>query len=153
MGFKPFQSSSSSSVNSSMTTLSEINVTPLVDVMLVLLIIFMISAPMMQQGMQIDLPQANAGTLNDVPDQLVLLIDKNQSIKIADRKIEKGTLFQKLQAIVAAKPKIEIVIQADQKLSYGFVAQIMAEVKRAGISKVGLATSPHAPSLESDENL
>ena len=127
------------------TTLAEINVTPLVDVMLVLLIVFMISAPLMQQGIQIDLPKANAESMNEVPDQLVLKVNKSRQIMIADHKIQRGTLRQKLEAIVAAKPKIEVVIQADQELEYGFIAQVMAEVKRSGISRVGLATEPGDP--------
>ena|ERR1700733_9670479 len=124
------------------TTLSEINVTPLVDVMLVLLIVFMISAPMMQQGIKVDLPKANAGTLNEVPDQLVLILDRSRQISIANHVIQSGTLFRKLEAIATAKPGIEVAIQADQNLTYGFIAQVMAEVKKAGISRVGLVTRP-----------
>src|SRR3954452_15584214 len=94
----------SSSSRGTMTTLSEINVTPLVDVMLVLLIVFMISAPLMQQGVQVNLPKANAGTLNEVPDQILLSVDKEYRISIADHAIPKGTLQKKLEAIAAAKP-------------------------------------------------
>jgi biopolymer transport protein TolR len=131
-----------SSPRTHQTTLSEINVTPLVDVMLVLLIIFMISAPLMQQGIHVDLPKANAGTLNEIPDQLILSVDKSRQISIANRPIQNGTLRTKLEAIVAAKPKIEVVIQADQNVNYGYVARVMAEVKKAGINRVGLATQP-----------
>jgi biopolymer transport protein TolR len=130
------------SIRTGNSTLSEINVTPLVDVMLVLLIIFMISAPLMQQGIHVDLPKANAGTLNEIPDQLVLMIDRSRHISIADRPVQSGTLRTKLEAIVTAKPKIEVVIQADQNVNYGYVARVMAEVKKAGINRVGLATQP-----------
>ena len=140
-GAKPFQNSSSLSGRIP-STLAEINVTPLVDVMLVLLIVFMISAPLMQQGLQVDLPKASAGQINDVPDQLILAIQPSRQILIADHPIPAGTLFKKLEAIVQAKPNIEVVLQADQKLPYGFIAQVMAEVKKAGISRVGLATEP-----------
>ena len=122
------------------SSLAEINVTPLVDVMLVLLIIFMVSAPLMQQGIQVDLPKASAGSLNEVPDQLILTLDRSKQILIANQTIARGTLLKKLEAIVQAKPQIEVVIHADQTLPYGFIAQVMAEVKRAGISRVGLAT-------------
>ena len=127
------------------TTLSEINVTPLVDVMLVLLIVFMISAPLMQQGIQVDLPKANAPALSEAPEQLVLTINRSQQIILAEHVIKKGTLFERLEAIAIAKPKIEVVIQADHTISYGTVAQVMAEVKRAGISRVGLLTEPGNP--------
>jgi biopolymer transport protein TolR len=124
------------------TSLAEINVTPLVDVMLVLLIVFMISAPLMQQGIQIDLPKANTGTMNEAPDQLILSVNKQKHILIGEHPVPAGTLHKKLEAIVAAKPKVEVVIQADQSVAYGFVAQVMAEVKKAGISRVGLVTEP-----------
>ena len=124
------------------TTLAEINVTPLVDVMLVLLIVFMISAPLMQQGIQVDLPKANAATMNEVPDQLILTVDKRRQISLADHAIQPGTLAAKLEAIAAAKPRIEVLIQADETVAYGYIAQVMAEVKKAGINRVGLVTEP-----------
>ncbi|MFZ9594887.1 MAG: ExbD/TolR family protein [Bdellovibrionia bacterium] len=120
--------------------LAEINVTPLVDVMLVLLIVFMVSAPLMQQGVHVNLPKADAGSLNEMPDQLMISIQKSKQILLGDQVVASGSLHTKLEAIVAAKPQIEVVIQADQAVSYGFVAQVMAEVKKSGISKVGLAT-------------
>jgi biopolymer transport protein TolR len=139
MAFKPAASTSASSIP---TTLAEINVTPLVDVMLVLLIVFMVSAPMMQQGVQVDLPKANATALNEVPDQLVLVVSKSKGIQINGNVIEQGTLSRKLQAIAAVKPDVQIYIQADQTVPYGYIAQVMAEVKQARISHVGLVTQP-----------
>ena len=124
------------------TALSEINVTPLVDVMLVLLIVFMISAPLMQQGIQVDLPKANAETLSEVPDQLVLMVNKSRQVSINGTAITPGTLRAKLNAIAKAKPDIQVFIQADQTVPYGFIAQVMAEVKQAKISRVGLVTEP-----------
>jgi biopolymer transport protein TolR len=139
MAFKPAASTSASSIP---TTLAEINVTPLVDVMLVLLIVFMVSAPMMQQGVQVDLPKANATALNEVPDQLVLVVSKSKGIQINGNVIEPGTLSRKLQAIAAVKPDVQIYIQADQTVPYGYIAQVMAEVKQARINHVGLVTQP-----------
>lgn len=124
------------------TTLAEINVTPLVDVMLVLLIVFMVSAPLMQQGVQVDLPKANAGSLSEVPEQLVLVINRAHQISINKNMIEPGTLRRRLAAISAAKPDVQVFIQADHAVDYGYVAAVMAEVKRARISRVGLVTAP-----------
>lgn len=124
------------------TTLAEINVTPLVDVMLVLLIVFMISAPLMQQGIQVDLPKANAGSISEVPDQLILVINKNHEILLNDKAIAQGTLFKKLEAIATVNPGVQVFIHADQAINYGFVAAVMAEVKRAKITRVGLVTEP-----------
>ncbi len=143
MGFGGLKSGGSSNPHrSTPTTLAEINVTPLVDVMLVLLIVFMISAPLMQQGIQVDLPKANSGNLSEAPEQLVLTIHSSKQISIGDHIIPRGSLFSRLQAIIAAKPQIEAIIQADQQVTYGYVAQVMTEVKRAGISRVGLVTEP-----------
>lgn len=124
------------------TTLAEINVTPLVDVMLVLLIVFMISAPLMQQGVQVDLPKAKASNLAEVPDQLLLVVNRKREILINDNEIKRGTLHRKLTAIAKAKPDVQVFIQADRKLPYGFIAQVMAEVKQAKIHRVGLVTEP-----------
>lgn len=124
------------------TTLSEINVTPLVDVMLVLLIIFMISAPLMQQGIQIDLPKANAPSLAEVPEQIVLTLDSNKRILIDDVQIDAQQLKPRLEAWAKKRPDIQVFLKADEKIPYGFVAQIMAEVKSAKISRVGLVTIP-----------
>ena len=129
------------------STLAEINVTPLVDVMLVLLIIFMVSAPMMQQGMHVDLPKANAGSLDEIPDQLVLVINKSKQILINNNVVEPGMLRPKLEAVVSVKPQVQVFIQADHSIAYGFVAQVMAEVKRAKISRVGLVTQPGDPNI------
>ncbi len=127
------------------TTLAEINVTPLVDVMLVLLIIFMISAPLMQHGIQVDLPKTEASSISEIPDQLVLVIQKNRQIFMNDKPIDSGTLRVRLETIAAAKPNVQIIVQADQNVPYGFVAQVMAEVKKAKIIRVGLVTEPGDP--------
>ncbi len=124
------------------TALSEINVTPLVDVMLVLLIVFMISAPLMQQGVQVDLPKANAETMSEVPDQLVLVVDKSRGLSMNGTKIPSGTLRTRLLQISKAKPDVQVFIQADKTVPYGYIAQVMAEVKQAKIHRVGLVTEP-----------
>lgn len=142
MGFSSSPSSQQNSSYKAPTTLSEINVTPLVDVMLVLLIVFMVSAPLMQQGIQVDLPKATGSALDEQHEPIVLVISKNKSLSINKNEIQRTQLATKLQAIYKGKSQKEIFIQADQSVAYGFVAQIMAEVKKAGIAKVGLVTEP-----------
>lgn len=142
MAFSGINSTSSTSHRNSFTTLAEINVTPLVDVMLVLLIVFMISAPLMQQGIQVNLPKANTGSLNETPNQIVLVLEKTRKLSIGNQFIPENALAQKLTAITASKPDVEVVIQADQSLNYGYIAKIMGEVKKAGVTRVGLVTEP-----------
>jgi biopolymer transport protein TolR len=131
--------------SSTPVALAEINVTPLVDVMLVLLIVFMITAPLMQHGVQVDLPKANAEALTETPMQLVLVINHSKQILLNNTVIRPGTLRARLEAIVEAKPNTEVFIQADQGVPYGLVAQVMAEVKKAKINRVGLVTEPGDP--------
>lgn len=123
-------------------TLNEINVTPLVDVMLVLLIIFMVSAPLMQQGVQVDLPKTDSPVLNDQEEQIVLVIHKDGKVSINKNPIAAGQLRTKLRAIYENKRKKEIFIQSDQTVPYGTVAEVMSQVQLAGISKIGLVTEP-----------
>ena len=122
------------------SSLSEINVTPLVDVMLVLLIVFMVSAPLMQQGVQVDLPKAQGQSLDEQQEPIVLVVSADRKLMINKNEIQFSDLKNKLSAIYQTKSSKEIFIQADQTVPYGFVAQVMASVKRAGISKVGLVT-------------
>ena len=130
------------------TALSEINVTPLVDVMLVLLIVFMISAPMMNTGIQVDLPKTQAQTLNESQNPLVLVVKANRQILINEKPIESGNLRAQLEAIARSKPNAEVFIQADQGLPYGVIATVMSEVKRAKIQRVGLVTEPGESQLK-----
>jgi len=124
----------------SQPTLSEINVTPFVDVMLVLLIVFMVSAPLMQQGIQVNLPKTKAGSLDEAPDKLVLEVDKSLKISLNGKTVQKGSLLSRLQAIASVKPDVQVFVQADERVPYGYIAQVMAEVKTAKITRVGLVT-------------
>lgn len=122
--------------------MSEINVTPFVDVMLVLLIIFMVTAPMMQQGLDVNLPKtANTGvSLNEDP--FVLVIDSSGKIKIGDSSIKSSDLGTKIKAIFANRSSKQIYIQADTKVDYGTVAFAMGEIRQAGITNISLITAP-----------
>lgn len=133
--------SSGGNRNSKMA-MSEINVTPFVDVMLVLLIIFMVTAPMMQQGIDVNLPKtSSAGVeLNDEP--FILVIDVSGKIKIAGVNVEMNTLKTKLMAIFENKKNKQVYIQADRKVDYGIVAEVMGEARAAGIYNLSLITIP-----------
>jgi biopolymer transport protein TolR len=130
------------SSKSSKMVMSEINVTPFVDVMLVLLIIFMVTAPMMQQGIDVNLPKtASTGlSLNENP--FVIIIHTDGKIKISDIDVPLTELRSKLQAIFENKKNKQVYIQADRKVDYGHVAEAMAEIRQAGIFNISLITLP-----------
>lgn len=125
-----------------LTTLAQINVTPLVDVILVLLIIFMISAPLMQNGVSVELPKTGTTTLKESREPLILVVTRTQQMILNDQLIPSGSLLQRIQSAIQANPGIEILVHADQGISYGVVMQIMAQLKKAGIARVGLVTEP-----------
>ena len=120
--------------------LSEINVTPFVDVMLVLLIIFMVTAPMLKQGINISLPQTKAQGVKIQKDPFILTIQKDQKIYIGDQSIPLKNLKDQLTALFEHRPVKSVYLQADRKIPYGTVAQVLGEIKSSGISDVSLIT-------------
>ena len=126
--------------------LSEINVTPFVDVMLVLLIIFMVTAPMMVQGVEVELPNADAPPLevDDQQDQLILSIDVNGDVFIGENPADWDRLDAQLKAINERNPDANVFVRADGSIRYEKVLQLMSMAKAAGIGKVGLVTQPAA---------
>jgi len=122
--------------------MSDINVTPLVDVMLVLLIIFMVTAPMMTQGVDVNLPKASAKGLNSEEEKIILTITRDRQIYINKAEVSKSELSEKIKHIFANKPNREVFLKADRDVTYGFVVEVMATLKRAGIEKVGMVTEP-----------
>ena len=128
--------------SSSRTALSEINVTPLVDVMLVLLIMFMVTTPLMQQGIEVDLPKTSASGVEATDEPFVLVISSDQRITVGKQSIAIQELSEKLKSIFSVRKNKQIYIQADRKVDYGFVAEAMAEIRLAGIYNIGLITLP-----------
>lgn len=127
---------------SSKVAISEINVTPFVDVMLVLLVIFMVTAPMMQQGLDVDLPKTSSAGIELNEDPFVLTIEASGKIKISDAVVQMTDLKTKLAAIFETKKNKQIYIQADKKVDYGVVAEVMGEARAAGIFNLSLITIP-----------
>lgn len=126
----------------SRAVMSEINVTPLVDVMLVLLIIFMVTAPLMQQGIQVDLPETETAGVKASEEPLILVITKSGKISIADKVLAEDDLKVRLSAIFETRKNKDVYIQADKKVAYGVVAQAMATVKSTGATSISLITLP-----------
>lgn len=128
--------------------MSDINVTPFVDVMLVLLIIFMATAPMMIQGVNVSLPEAVAKPLVSEKDHLLITLDKNGKLYINNYKIAPEFLQNKIKKILEGHPDQEVYLRADKDVSYGAVVKIMSEIKGAGVEKLGMVTEP----VENREN-
>ncbi|HWR89020.1 MAG TPA: protein TolR [Dissulfurispiraceae bacterium] len=121
------------------TAMSEINVTPLVDVMLVLLIIFMVTAPLLQQGVDVNLPKAKG---KDMPteERITVVIRKGGAIFLNDNPVSMQQLVKRLSA--ASKQNPNVFLKADRDVPYGLIAEVMGEIKEAGIEKLGLVTEP-----------
>ena len=122
--------------------LAEINVTPLVDVVLVLLIIFMVTAPMLQMGIDVNLPRVKSRSIDISEEKLVLTINDAREIFINKAKVPLTDLRVKLESIFSGRIDKEIFLRADKNVPYGFVVEIMSEVRKAGIDKLGMITEP-----------
>ncbi|WNG34554.1 protein TolR [Archangium violaceum] len=123
-------------------TMSEINVTPMVDVMLVLLIIFMVTAPLIQQGVKVNLPEAKAAPVEAAEKKLVLSIDAQRRVYIGEAEVPVAELEKKLASNAKAQADKELYLHADRDVPYGVVVDVMAAAQRAGINNVGMITDP-----------
>ena len=125
------------------TPMAEINVTPLVDVMLVLLIIFMVTAPLLVAGVPVDLPAARAAALQQKPDKpIAVSLDAQGGVFLGDEAVEENALADRLAALHAATPDARVLVRADKSLSYGRVLEVMAEIARSGFTHVALVSQP-----------
>jgi biopolymer transport protein TolR len=122
--------------------MSEINVTPFVDVMLVLLVIFMVTAPMMQEGVDVNLPQAQGKTLPSKEKRMTISITSTKEIYLNDRKIELADLENKIRTVFQNRTDRQLFLKADEIVPYGFVVRTMAAVRNAGIDQLGMVTVP-----------
>ncbi len=135
----------SSSFGNNDGPVATINVTPLVDVMLVLLVIFMITAPMLQQGVEVNLPKASTAPIQGNTEQVVLSLDKEGQVFLgAGNKLDLETLPDKIKAIMDARQESErkVYIKADTDLNYGRIMEVMSKLHEAGIVQIGLVSAP-----------
>jgi len=128
--------------NNGSKLLAEINVTPLVDVVLVLLIIFMVTAPMLQMGIDVNLPRVKSKSIDVTEEKLILTINGGKEIFINKNKTSIADLGAKLESIFAHRIDREVFMRADKNVPYGFVVEVMSAVRKAGVDKLGMITEP-----------
>ena len=120
--------------------MSDINMTPLIDVMLVLLVIFMITAPLMTSSLKLDLPKTDAGAPSDAPAFIALAINGEGGLFVGDEAVSRDQLTQRLAEAARANPQLEVQLRADRKVAYGEVASLIGLVQAAGLSRIGFVT-------------
>ena len=124
--------------------MSEINVTPFVDVMLVLLVIFMMTAPLIQQGIDVELPKTRSEGLTADEERLVITVKRGGEIFVQDTEVKAAKLQSKLEAILNTRQNKEVFLRADGRVAYGTVARTLSSLRRAGASRIGMVTEPEA---------
>jgi biopolymer transport protein ExbD/biopolymer transport protein TolR len=120
--------------------MSDINMTPLIDVMLVLLVIFIITAPLMTSSLKLDLPKTDSGTPSSVPRFIALAIDADGKLFFGDEPLAREALAQRVTQAAKDNPQLEVQLRADQKVAYGQVAEVIALIQKAGLNRIGFVT-------------
>jgi biopolymer transport protein TolR len=123
-------------------SISQINITPLVDVMLVLLVIFMVTAPILQQGVAVDLPQVSTAPLEGKDDNFIVSITRDARIHLNERLLKPEDLQEQLRELAQRHPDRPVYLRADKGVPYGKVVEVMAAIRNAGIQKLGMVTEP-----------
>jgi biopolymer transport protein TolR len=131
--------------NSGPAPMSDINMTPLIDVMLVLLVIFIITAPLMTSSLKLDLPKTDAATPQAAPTFIAVAIDGNGKLFLGDEALTREQIGQRLVAAAKGNPQLEVQLRADQKVAYGQVADLIGLVQKAGLTRIGFVTEAPAP--------
>jgi biopolymer transport protein TolR len=125
--------------------MADINMTPFIDVMLVLLIIFMVAAPLLTSGVAVDLPQSKAGALNVEQKPIAIAINDSGQVYLMDQPVADGEVLDKLRDLAKDGPDARVYVRASKTVPYGRVAQIMGDLTSAGYKKVALVTDPNSP--------
>ena len=125
--------------------MSDINMTPLIDVMLVLLVIFMITAPLMTSSLKLDLPKGEAGQPREAPAFVTVAIDEQGRLFLDEQPLAQEALAQRLADAGRANPQLEVQLRADRRVPYGDVAQLIGLMQKAGLSRIGFVTEPGTP--------
>ena len=120
--------------------MSDINMTPLIDVMLVLLVIFIITAPLMTSSLKLDLPKTDAATPTSAPAFIALAVDADGKLFFGDEALARDALALRIAAAAKANPQLEVQLRADQKVPYGQVAELLALIQKAGLNRIGFVT-------------
>ena len=123
---------------------SDINVTPLVDVMLVLLVIFILTAPLLTSAIRMDLPQSKASQAGEAPESISLSLTAAGEIFLNDKSVQRAALPSELQQVALLKPQVEVQLRADQAVPYGQVLNLMGLAQQAGLTRIGFVTAPGA---------
>ena len=122
--------------------MSDINMTPLIDVMLVLLVIFMITAPLMTSSLKLDLPQTDAAQPSDTPQFIAVALDRDGHYFFGDEAVDADTFASRVAAAAKRNPQTEVQLRADRAVTYGRVAELIGIVQKAGLSRIGFVAEP-----------
>ena len=129
------------------TPMSEINMTPLIDVMLVLVVIFIITAPLLASSVRLDLPRTDAATSSEAPKFVLVVLDKAGQVYLDDKPVTREVLASRLNRIAAQNPQAEVQLRADEAVPYGRVVEVMGVAQKAGLNRIGFMADPKpAPS-------